>query len=190
MLSDEQIDKLTERHKAAIARIIARSSVGLLAAWDSLGSWNREDVDRYAALAAPIVAPARAATVTQSAAFYASVLDVRPPALPSAIGPDFAPERPFTAVWHALAQSRPFDEALAAGRAASEAHLARTITSTSRLTGDVVAAKAGKRVRWRRVPDGDACTFCVTASQQTYLSSQTADFGHDRCSCAAVPTAV
>lgn len=190
MLSDAEVEQLTARHKLVIARIIARSSVGLLAAWDALNSWDSDDVPRYAQLVAPIVAPARAAAVTQSTAFYASVFGVRPPALSSGIGPEFAPERGFTALWHALSQGRPFDEALAAGRAASEAHLARTIVSTSRLTGDVVAERSGKRVRWRRVPDGDACPFCVTASLQTYLSSQTADFGHDRCSCAAVPIAV
>lgn len=190
MLSDAAVEILTARHKAVIARIVARSAAGLLPVWDGLGSWNSADIARFAELVAPIVAPARAAAITQSSAFYASVLEIRPPALPSTIGPEFVPERPFTAVWHALSQGRPWEEAVAAGRSASEAHLARTIISTSRLTGDIVAEKSPKKVRWRRVTDGHACTFCVTAASKTYHTSQTADFGHDRCSCAAVPVAV
>lgn len=187
MLSDAAVEALVVRHRATIGRIIARSAARLFTVWDDLGSWNREDVAVFARLAAPIVAPARASAVSQSVGFYAAMLEIRPPAVPAGFGPEFVAETPFTAVWHAFAQGRPFDEAIAAGRSVTEAHLSRIITSTSRLTGDRVAERSAKPVRWRRVTDADPCSFCATVAGQLYLSSESADFGHDRCSCTAVP---
>lgn len=49
---------------------------------------------------------------------------------------------------------------------------------------------ANPPVRWKRVPGGKSCSWCKTIAGQLYLTSASADFGHDRCDCVAVPVYV
>lgn len=190
MLPPSQLDELVARHKAAQSLIIRRTSGLLVALWDALGSWDRPDVEPFTAATAPHVAAAKEATVRLATGFYSRILERQAPALPvAAVETVFNAEAPFTAVWHALTEGRPFTEAVAAGSSAVDAQAQKFVNNTARRTGDHVTERLGVRTRWRRVPSSSACPFCVRVAGQTYLSSATADFGHNRCGCTAVPVA-
>jgi hypothetical protein len=94
---------------------------------------------------------------------------------------------PFRATWHALSQGRPFDEALEVGRSTAQAVAFDFVQSAARLTGDVVAKKSERTVKWQRVPSPGACEWCVEVAGQLYNSAESADFGHERCDCDAIP---
>lgn len=190
MLSPDQAASLVARHKATQAQITTRSGLIVLGIWDDLGSWNRADIERFEELTAPTISAAKKAAVTLAVGLYAAILQRRPPSLPiEAIEATFNSETPFTAVWHGLKEGRPFDEALASGRSTVDAELGRFVNSASRRTGDHVTEAAGVDVAWRRIPSAKACPWCVTVAGQLYKTSETADFGHDRCDCTAVPVA-
>lgn len=191
MLPPDQLGPLVERHKAAQALIATRTGRKVESAWDQLGSWNREDIERFMTKVDPHITAAKRAAFVLAVGFCARILQSRPPALTVAsIDATFNPESGFTATWHALSEGRPFDEALTVGRSAATAQVDRFVASTARRTGDHVATATRQRVAWKRVPSASACPFCVSASGQTYKTSETADFGHDRCGCTAVPVAL
>jgi hypothetical protein len=127
--------------------------------------------------------------VALSSGFYATILGTRAPRVdPTRLGVHFDARGPFTAFWHALKVGREPEDALASGRFALESSTGRFVVSNARRTGDHVAAKSGQPApRWQRVPSADACPWCRKVALQTYLSAETADFGHDGCACAAVP---
>ena len=165
-----------------------RTSAGLTAAWDELDTYGDEDMETYVARVTPLLEGAKAATVATSAAFFALALGI-PPASVRARDVDVEPRitHPFLSAWHALKERRPIEEVASAGRSQAQAVGFDFIQSTSRRTGDYVARASGSDVGWRRVPGGKACAWCFRVAGQTYRTSQSADFGHDRCDCVAVP---
>lgn len=188
MLPPDAVAALVDRHKQAQSLIAERTSVHVVRVWDDLGSWDRQDVGRFIESTAPHLNAAKKAAVTLAVGFYAQILQTRAPAIPlGAIPVEYRAETAFTALWHGLSEGRPFDEALTAGRSIAEAQVERYVASSARRTGDHVAQATRRHVGWRRVTSGKACPFCVRASGQTYKTSETADFGHDRCGCTAVP---
>ena len=190
MLSDDALAPLVERHKATQNRIIDRTAPRITGVWDQLDSIDSDRVDEFLAAIAPFLIAAKKASFTAAVAFYSAAFQTRPPSLPvESIDVDYRGRTPFTAAWHALDEGRPYAEALQAGRSIAEAQTARFVVGTSRRSGDAVASATGQRVRWKRVPSAGACTFCANAAGQLYRTAASADFGHDRCGCAAVPTA-
>lgn len=181
-LSDEAV----RRYRTALVSQSARTATFLAAVWDDQP--DIEDEARFARAAAPFLIGAKAAAVATSSAFFALALDLRPVGVRARdVLSEPRVRDPFLATWHALNEGRPYEEAVAAGRSAAEAAGEDYVTSTARRTGDVVADKSGQRVRWRRVPGGGACEFCRTVAGQTYRTSESADFGHDRDHCVVVP---
>lgn len=176
------------RHKRLLAARRNALSSALVTAWDRLGSYEEADIERYARTTAPAVRGAKVSTVAASAAFFALVTS-RPPV---GIRPDEVPVEPrirdpFLATWHAINEDRPWEEAVAAGRSMASAVGFDFVQSTARRTGDVAAEKSDWSGRWERVPGADSCEWCHLVAGQTYVSAESADFGHDRCDCDAVP---
>ena len=174
-------DRLLESHRFRTAAILA-------ALWDSLGTYDDEASEQFARRAAPTLAGAKRTAVASSVAVFSLALEVRPPAV-SLDEVDVEPRirHPFLAMWHAVNEGRPNEEALAAGRSQAEAVAMDFVQQTARRTGDTVARKAGVSTRWRRVPNAGACQWCQTISGQLYRTAESADFGHDRCFCMVVP---
>lgn len=188
MLPRDEVAALVERHKAAQARISNRTGIQLAGIWDGLAGYDEADISAFLDLIAPHVTAAKKAAVTVAIGFYAQILGRRPPAIPvGAVSVEYNARSPFTAVWHALSMGRPYDEAVSAGRSITEAQTDRFVASAARRTGDHVAAATRSRVVWERVPKATACSFCRDAAGQRYKTSESADFGHDRCGCTAVP---
>lgn len=188
MLSPDGVAVLVARHKAAQARISGRTGLKVATIWDALGSWDRADVERFAEQTGPAITAAKRAAVVLAAGFYAQILQRRAPAVTiGSIIVDFNAEAAFTATWHALTERRPFLEAVTAGQAIATAEVDRFVASSARRTGDHVTRALRVHTGWERVPAADACPWCIDVSGQTYKTSETADFGHDRCGCTAIP---
>lgn len=176
------------RYRRAVALYRTRTAALLVAAWDALDSYEEADADRYAELTAPALAGAKTAAVALSAGFFALGMGARPVGIRAAdVAVEARIRHPFLSTWHALNEDRPFDDAVRVGRSQAEAVGFDFVQSTTRRTGDVVAAKSGMDVRWRRVPGGDACAWCYRVAGQLYRTAESADFGHDRDDCAVVP---
>lgn len=181
-------DPLTARYKALLARYGNRTAAGLVTAWDRLGSYGEDDIARFTRQTTPLLAGAKSAAVAASVAFFITAQRIKPVAVNVdrvVIKAKFAD--PFHAMWHAVGEGRPNEEALQVGRSVAEATGNDFVVSAARRASDLAAHAAGIKVRWGRVPDGDACPFCIDAAADTYSSADAADFGHDRCSCAVVP---
>ena len=177
-----------DRYKRQIAIYRNRTAGFLVATWDGLGTYSEEDIDRFTQRTASVLAGAKTAAVGLSAAFYALSTRTRPvPVNVAEVAVEPRYRDPFLAAWHAVGEGRPWEEAFQAGRSMAQAVGYNLVQSSARRTGDVAAAKAGRPGRWQRVPGGKACSWCLLVAGQTYASAESADFGHDRCDCDAVP---
>lgn len=189
MLPPDAVAALVARHKAQQATIIDRTSAKVTRAWAELGSWDLADVERFLAEVAPAIDAAHIATTRLGNAFYTTVLQIpgRPVDPPATV---YGGRAAFEAMWHALAEKRGFDQAVATGQSAAQAQVANFVASTARQVGGHVAKQSGRRITgWERVPSPTACDWCQTVAGQIYHSADSADFGHDRCDCTAVPVA-
>lgn len=176
------------RYKHRIGLYRDRTSRLLIAAWDRMPGYDDSDVDEFITRTAPAVRAGKQSAVALSAAFFALTMRVRP----VGINPDDVPvdpdlRGPFRATWHALKMGRPFEEAVQVGRSTAQAVGFDFVQSAARRTGDLVAAASGRQVRWQRIPGGNACPWCIQVAGRTYLTAESADFGHERDDCDVVP---
>lgn len=188
-LPDRLRQPLTRRFQTTLALLAARGTAPIQRAWDDLDTYDETSVDTLAVAAERPLETVKTATVRQSTGYY-SVLSGRPaPRIGLAeVAVVAAMRDPFIATWRALASGNNYDAAVAAGRARIEAVVTNFTTSTARQTGGVFVAKTGLRtVGWERITNASACDWCEEVSAQLYSSAESADFGHDRCSCSAVP---
>jgi hypothetical protein len=180
--------EVVARYRRQLGAYRLRTSALLVATWNRLGSWDRADIERFEAATAAPLAGVKTATVSLSAAFFALYLDEAPPGVdPDRI--DITPYTPgpFLAAWHALKQGRPLPEAIQVGASTASAVGYDFVQHVARRTGDYSAAATGRDVRWRRVPGGKACDWCLMVAGDHYRTAESADFGHERDDCIVVP---
>lgn len=180
---------LTRRFQQALRSIGAAAAPRVQRAWLSLPAYDEDQVEEFATKAAPALSAAKFAAVRQAAGYYAIASGVRAVGVPAAVVPSVLdPREPFISTWLALTSGRPFEEAVNAGALRVDAVVGDYVTSSARQTGDIVIEKAGLRIAgWERVPDGDACAWCLEVSPGFYTSAESADFGHNYCGCSAEP---
>lgn len=184
MVSDEAL----RRYKRQIGIYRSRTSALLVAAWAALPGYDEANIDEYAERTEQPLAAGKAAAVALSAAFFALALRTRPVGVdPAEVDTGYDIRQPFLATWHALTMGRPFIEAVTVGRSTTQGLAFDFVQSSARRTGDVVAEKSGKDVRWRRVPGGKSCDWCRMVASQTYRTASSADFGHERDDCDVIP---
>lgn len=157
--------------------------------WDQLPNYDESSLEVLAGRSGPTLRAAKNAAFTASTGFYGAVTGRPAPRLTVAdVAVDPALRDPFIATWRALKQGRSYDAAVAAGRERLDAVVANLANSTARQTGDLYLGRAGITAHgWERIPDPDACDWCQLVAGQTYKSADSADFGHDRCACTAIP---
>lgn len=179
---------LLARYRRLIAGRRTVAARALAAAWAALDSYDEADVDAYIAKVTPLIFAAKRSTVAATTAYYAAALGEAPAAVSSAsVATTIDLRAPFTAMWHALAEGRPYEEALSAGRSVAEATGEEFVQSTARRTGDAVSAARRQPIRHRRVAEPGACPWCVSRNGGVYYTAESADYGHDRCRCDVVP---
>lgn len=94
--------------------------------------------------------------------------------------------QPFIAFANALDSGLKFDEAVEAGRLRAEGVGESSVQWAARAANQ--AAEGDERiVGWTRTLGPGSCDWCITVSTQRYRSSESASFGHLRCTCAVDP---
>lgn len=190
MLSDEQIQQVTARYQEQLKLIARRTGDTIQSLWSDLGSWDREDIDRFGELLADVIDAAKKVTVELSNGYYSTVVGKRPPAITARDVPSVAPdpEAPFLRLWQQLSQGAQFEDALRSGALEAANDAVGFVNATARRTAPVVVEQTGTRtVGWRRVLTGVSCEWCAQVSTQRYKSADSADFGHRSCDCTVVP---
>jgi hypothetical protein len=181
--------KLTRTFQERVALIGDRAARTAAAEWMRLTSYDEAAVQVYAAATRSAMTAAKAAAVRTGTAYYATLGQFRPPAVKVTdvkITPN--PREPFIAYWNALEGGHPWEEAIESGSARAEAAARNLSTSAARQAGDVTMSRARQEPSgWQRIPDGDACPWCLDLASFTFPSAEAADFGHDRCNCSVVP---
>jgi hypothetical protein len=190
MLSDDQAVTLTRRFQAQLALIGRRYAATTTAQFQTLETYNEDDVPRYVDRIRPTTVAARRTAVAAGVGYYSMLTQVAPPAVryDEVDIPDESRE-PFIATWTAQKHGAPLAVALAAGVSRAEA-IARNLTlSSARRSGDLVMDRTGQRFAvWVRVPDGAACEWCRQQAAIEFSTATAADYGHDRCGCTPRPS--
>lgn len=180
---------LTTRFQNSLVVVAGNATPPLVRAFDDLDNYDEDAVEKLAVAAAPKIQAVKTAVVRQAVGYYSLLSGVRAPAI--AIGEVAAVATmrdPFISVWRALQAGNAFPDAVAAGRARLEAVVSNFTNSTARQTGDLFVAKANLHTHgWERQTNAGACAWCEEVAGAVYGSADSADFGHDRCGCSAVP---
>lgn len=158
----------------------------LVAMWDGLGSYDKADVARLAAAAAPLVTAIVAQSSATEAALLAEITGTLPAveAAPIIETQMAALQAPFRVTWKALGDGHQWEAARGMGRNTIEAYAQDVPYQAAR---DTAAAAPGPRQRWVRVISGKSCSWCQFFSTLTYRTAETAAFGHQRCDCMVLP---
>lgn len=188
---------LAVRHRDAMIDIRRRVSGRVRMAWDDLGSYDRADVARFTAVATRVVDAGQRRTVAVTAAYLSRLTGSPVPALDvSALtgaavrggtDPSVVYERPFVQVWSALADGKPYADAVDAAGARAATAADTDVSLSMRATADAASQEFERRVvGWERVMDPDACAFCAAASTQRYSSALLEPL-HANCQCGVAP---
>lgn len=170
-------DDLAKANIAVKQRLMNIIVASVASVWHGLAHYDREQLDQFLATVLPLTAAANAQAVALTEAFLAQALG-RPPlgvdpqqvvaGIRNGVTPEQVYERSFIAVWSALKQGAPWEQAAKLGldRATSAAatDVQLSFTHTLRAVGTVDRHIGG----FRRIPDPTACDFCRAASGQLY----------------------
>lgn len=189
-MTPDQETVLVARYQSRMARIGDRAQTKAREAWDALGSYDAEDINRLVGVSQRLWGATRTQAVNTSSGFYSLATDTASVGvhvdLVAGVPPSVA--EAFHVTWKHLSDGAFWDDAVSAGREAfARAHLDATYQA-ARYTGDVWERLAGRQgFGWRRVLVGVSCEWCALVSTQVYRSASSAAFGHDRCDCAVMP---
>ncbi|MCU0261435.1 MAG: hypothetical protein MUE78_10480 [Ilumatobacteraceae bacterium] len=196
-----ELRRVVDTHQAATitAAVVTASTVG--AAWDAYGGLTDTASAQFTAAATPVVAAAQAQAVGLAAVYvatYVSVIEgtaVPPPELdtPAIVAGLRAGTDPVDVYHRSVVAAR---VAVADGATYTDAiRRARDRATQTADTDVMLASRAGTSrameafeqiVGYRRVPDADACTFCLLASTQRYNVRDLMPM-HPRCHCTVAP---
>lgn len=182
-LSEAAQRRLLRSYMARQATIAAAGGAVMVRAWDRLDRFDEADIERFRDLALPATHPLTLRAGALSAAYLSTLTGTPVVAATATVEPDF--RGPFTRMWGAIGRGETVEDAILAGAARADAAGRNAVVSTARRVGDLV--ESDQITGWRRVLDGDACTWCASVAGQTYSSAESADFGHDRCGCGVTP---
>lgn len=176
-----------------MVRVRQRTAARTRQLFDNLGSWDEPDADRFAAVAAPVVAAGRNRASALTAAYLGLALGVPIGARdvdPRGVDPGTVWRRPFVQLWAGLAAGQAFPAALGAASSRVDA-MAQTdvqlaMSTTVRDTLADLPPDAPKVVGYMRVLTGESCGLCAVASTQRYHTGELLPI-HDRCDCGVEP---
>lgn len=183
---------LAEAHILAQQQLREASAQGVGAAWDQLPAYDEENVDEWLSAVLPIVLAAQHRSAAYTDAFIAYETGRRPLGITRRLVTGAAARlgavpaevyrRPFVTVWSGLKNGKTWAESVAEGRrraaAAAETDVQLTMRETLREVGDHDPNVVG----FRRVPDSNACKFCVTVAGQRYRTDELMPI-HTHCGC-------
>lgn len=181
-------------------RIRTIAAVGV--AWDTLGSYNDSDLDRWFATVVPLVGAAQVQQATLTAGYIRRAVveagaaptdrSIDPEravgaAVRNGIPPEEVYRRPFVTVWAALKDGVPWISAVAAGRRRAVTAADLDLQLADRQAAHDAMATQPSVVGWRRVLGaGHNCGLCIAASTQRYHVGDLRPI-HERCRCHTEP---
>lgn len=183
-LSRQQRAELVRRYQARIDHAATTLGAAAAQAWDGLGSWDEADIEQLATRLAPTAKGTLAHAAAMTAGFVGLAASVPVAHITPIDAVDWAPA--FRAYWKSLTNSG-FEDALQAGSNTAEAVGFDAVQSAARDTAAQIDRKEPRITSWARVPDSNACDWCIEVSGGTYHSAESASFGHNRCGCSVVP---
>lgn len=192
-----RVDRRTPIYQEGLARIRMAVSRSVERYWGDLPAYNANNVESFTFLAQETVGAGQRAALALTDGYMAALTEEAPiglagreslryEALRNGAAFNDVYRRPFVTVWEQLKAGTNYVDAVQAGlnRAASTARM------------DVaLAARAGSRefcqeferiVGVQRVPDGNACAFCIMASTQRYTTNDLMPI-HNNCGCTTEP---
>jgi hypothetical protein len=200
MAVDDELVRIAKGHQAQLLAIRATAAAAVGAAWDRL--MNRPDegsARRFIGVAAPtLVASQTAAAIAVLAfipAYVGHALGERPDPLDLEAGDFLTPrgvttatvlERAIVTMRTKLARGATLDDAVAAGRARAVQTAATEPMLTARAAGAEAMRREPAVVGFRRVPDGNACKFCLLVATQRYHDGDLMPL-HPGCGCTVAP---
>lgn len=180
-LTDSQRRELIGRFRRAVDRYAESAGAEMAAVFRQIGSLDESDMERFALLVVDQIDEI-SRRAGSSAAATTALLTETEAAAPVVVPPDT--RGPFYQGWKALGNGEPLEVALEQAASRAEAAGQNAVATSVRRSA---AGSAPDGTRWRRVPNAGACDWCVLVAQQTYHTAESADFGHDRCTCVVVP---
>lgn len=165
------------------------------AQWAQLDNFDRPQAAPFAARVAPIVAAGQMTAAKITVAQVSRLARVTPIRLDQAgiigarqgVDPTETYQRPFGAVWAALAAGVAFDRAVQQGADRLDVLAVTDVWLASRAATEQIDAANPRITGWVRVADGGACELCSAADGMPL--DQAADMaGHPSCGCTSSPT--
>lgn len=165
-------------------------------AWQGLGAYDAPDVARFLAVVVPLILAAQRHAVSLSDAYVARVLGRAPLGIDSgpvvaAVRGDTTPQivyrRPFVTVWSDLQAGKPYEDAVAAGRARASASAAMDVQLAHFKGLQAVQDRDPVVKSWRRRADPGACAFCRMIDGAKVLRADASPL-HNRCGCGLEPS--
>jgi hypothetical protein len=171
-----------------------------LGVFDNLDDYRDANAALFAETVTPIVAEAQLEMSDLTAAYLAEQIALMsgedlslPPAM--SFGTDYRNGtdpmqvylRPFSQIYKDLADGKPFDKALEAGRNRAESIVSTDLQLAKRQTAYELVSESGTVQGYRRVLTGaENCGLCVVASTQRYHKRELLPI-HPGCDCAVAP---
>jgi len=198
--STEQLVRIARAHQEQLLLIRDRTRLALSSLWTHIVTDpTTATADRWVSMAVPVVESAQsvaaAAALSYMTAYSAAATGNAPKptdlAIADFINPRGTPladvlQRPIVAMRTALSQDKPLVDALVTGGDRA-AQIGATDPMLSARAASSAAMKADPHiVGYRRVPDGDACKFCVLVSTQRYHDDDLMAI-HVNCGCTVAP---
>lgn len=180
---------LVARYGTRYDQLRRRASTAVAVLWDRLGSVA--DLDPFALEAAEVSAAAQLRAAALVDAYLSAYLDSAPVGLDAVeirAGADLVDvyRRPGITARRALAEGRPFVDAMAAARARAVNAAATDVALAHRAAAAEVMAGDSRVVGYRRVLTGASCKLCATASTQRYHVERLMPI-HGHCDCRVAP---
>lgn len=199
-LSEAQLARIAAQYQRAMLTLSDRTSTAVAALWDNVGGITDTQQAAFAARAAELVAEAQRQAALLSDAYIrnyvalgtdtplvASTLDtaaIIANARNGVLGPEVY-LRPTVTLRTALSQGQTLEVAQKLARLRATAAASEDVRLAARAAGSEAMQATGVRY-YRRVPDGQACTFCLVASTQRYRARDLMPL-HTHCGCTVAP---
>lgn len=187
---------LTVRYQEALARIRSTTEGVVATAWDGLEAYDANVVNGFLEDVVPFVGAAQAQAAVLTDAYLAAALQRAPigvdlervtgAAVRAGTPPEQVYARPFINVWTGLKNGRPWVDAVASGRSRAMSSAAMDVALSTRAAASQIGELDDRIVGYQRVPDGDACGFCVLVAGQRYRTDDLMPL-HNHCGCTVEP---
>lgn len=159
----------------------------LLRIWDSLAPWGDAELDRFHAIAKPLIEAAARVSIDITTTYLESTAPGQV-GTPSTLIPADASARlfdPSDRIGRLMANGATFEEATAAARQVVD-DLGHDTAFRSAREAMADAAPPGKT--WQRRVTGSSCKWCLSLAGAKFYSAASATFGHTHCDCLPMQT--